>query len=323
MERRRIWIPESYCSSIVELPPIGIGGYFYVDLIDAKTGHIRQHLEFSNLITDDGLDLIGTGISLDSIYNELAVGTGTTAPAVTDTALENEVASTTNDNNIADVDGTTSSPREYSFRRRTRVFLEGEANDDLTELGWKVGSTLANRALFKDLAGNSTTVYKTSNDILQISYEYRIFAPLVDLSGSFDLGAGSGSATYTLRPQNVNQADGWGALRSDMGDLSTAFAKLHETSTLGSRTGNNDPSPSDEESSSSLAPYTPGNYYRDIEYVWTFAAANFTTGVGLITWNPWYTTGNKAIWQMSLSGQIAKSAATKFTIFFRQAWNRV
>ena len=326
MGRNRIWIPEAtspVTESIVELPPIGIGGYFYVDLIDAKSGEIKQHLEFPNLITDAGLDLIGTGVKLNVVYNELAVGTGTSTPAVTDTALDAQVDSTTSDNGIADADGTVSTPREYAFRRRTRVFLEGEANADLTELGWKVGSTLANRALFKDLAGNSTTVFKTDNDLLQISYEYRIFAPTVDLSGSFDLGIGSGSTSYMLRPQNVGQADGWGALRTDMGDFTSPFAKVHETAQLGSRTGNNDPSPSAEESSNTFLTYTSSNFFRDMEYEWTYSDAVFGSGIGLITWNPWFSSGNKAIWQMFLSSSLEKTNTNKFTIRFRQRWDRV
>jgi len=326
MGRKRIWIPEGYAPplpSVIELPPIGVGGYFYVDLIDSKSGRVKQHLEFPNLITNAGLDFIGTGTKLDTVYSIIAVGTGTTTPAVTDTALDDEIGSTTNDNGIADVDGTVSSPREYTFRRRTRVFLEGEANADLTELGWKIGSTFANRALFKDLAGNSTTVFKTENDLLRISYEYRIFAPLVDLSGSFDLGAGSGSTSYILRPQNVNQADGWGALRSNMGNYSSPFAKVHETAQLSSRTGNNDPSPSAEESSNTLTPYTSSNFYRDMEYEWTYADGNFGSGVGLVTWNPWFTAGNRAIWQMFLSSSVEKTNTNKFAIRFRQSWNRV
>jgi len=326
MGRHRIWIPEltsPVTESIVNLPSVRLGGCYTVDLIEAKTGKIKQHLEFPNLITDAGLDFIGTGTNLDTIYTTFAVGTGTTAPAVTDVALESLVLSTTYDGGFEDADTTQSSPREYSSRKRTRIFLEDEANGDLTELGWLVGGTACNRSLFKDLAGNSTTVYKTSNDILKVVYEYKIFAPQGDASGTFDLGLGSGSTSYVLRPQNVNNELGWGALRTSMGDYSEPFAKVHETAVFGSRTGDNDPSPSDEESSNTFAAYTSGSFYRDMEYVWTYADGNFDAGVSLITWNPWHNSGDRAIWQMFISSSIGKTSINKFLITFRQSWDRV
>ena len=46
---------------------------------------------FSNLITNQGLDLMGTG-SIDQIVDRCRVGSGSTPPAVTDTALVAQVA---------------------------------------------------------------------------------------------------------------------------------------------------------------------------------------------------------------------------------------
>ena len=291
MGRQRIWIPKissPTTGSIIALPPTKIEGHYTVDLIDAKTNEIKQHLEFSNLITNAALDLIGNGTKLNTIYTTIAIGTGDTTPTVTDTALDNQVASTTFNGGIADVDTTSAAPNEYASRKRTRIFLEDEANDDLTELGWFQGSTLCNRSLFKDVTGNPTTVFKTSNDLLRISYEYRIYAPQGTISGSIDLGASSGSTDYIIKPQNVNATLGWGSLRTELGNFSNPTAKIHETAVTSSRTGNNDPDPSEDASSYTLSSYTNGTYYRDIEYQWTYSVGNFDDGVRLITWNPWW-----------------------------------
>ena len=322
---KRIWIPEYQVpeKEIIELPPVKLGGYFYVDLIDAKTGEIKQHLEFPNLITDKGLDFIGQGTSLDTLYNLLAVGTGSTTPAVSDTTLEAQVASTTSDGGIADFDSTSTSP-EFSFRRRARVFLGGVANASLTELGWLVGGVIANRALFKDLACNLTTIEKTKEDILRVVYEYRIFAPLNDVTGT--IGASdlaTSSIAYTIRPQNVNQNNGWPNLLDNMGDYSTPEARVHETSVLGSRTGDNNPSPQASETTSSFAPYTLGSFFRDMEYKWTPPNGNFSSQIGLITWNPWNTSGDLMLWQMHLSQSIEKEINNTLRITFRQRWTRV
>ena len=328
MGRNRIWIPEAFSpvtESIIHLPPVRLGGYYTVDLVESKTGKVKQHLEFPNLITNAGLDLIGSGVNLNGVYSLLAVGTGNSTPAVTDTALDNELTPSVNNGGISDVDTTQSSPREYSSRKRTRVFTEAQANGDLTELGWRVGSTLCNRALFADLQGNPTIVYKTSNDILKITYEYRIFAPQGDMSGAFDLGVGSGSTSYIIRPQNVNNALGWGSLRSNLGSLSSSLARIHSTAILGSRTGDNSPTPYSGSTSHSYGGYVSGNYYRDMEYIWTFSGGDFIPvgGVRLITWNPWYASGDSPTWQMYLSASLAKTSLTKFTIKFRHTWNRV
>lgn len=323
--RKRIWIPEYQIPEreIVELPPVKLGGYFYVDLIDAKTGEIKQHLEFPNLITDKGLDFIGQGISLDTMYNLLAVGTGSTVPSVSDTTLEAIVASSVGSQGIADVDSTSTTP-EFSFRRRTRVFLEGVANASLSELGWLVSGVAANRALFKDLAGNPTTIEKTKEDVLRVVYEYRIFAPLNDVTGTIAVGdLATSSIAYTIRPQNVNQSNGWPNLLDNMGDYSTPEARVHETLVLGSRTGNNNPSPQASETTSSFAPYALGSFFRDMEYKWTPLDGNFSSQIGLITWNPWNTASDLMIWQMHLSQSIEKEINNTLRMTFRQRWARV
>lgn len=325
-ERKRIWIPESLEAlekPIIELPPISIGGYYYVDLIDAKTGEVKQHLEFPNLITDAGLDFIGTGTTLNSIYNLLAVGTSSTTPTVSDTTLGAKIDDTTNDGGVADSDSTEASPREFSFRRRTRIFTEAEAIGSLRELGWEVGGVIANRALFKDLVGNLTTIEKTDNDVLQIVYEYRIFAPQNDVTGTFTPVVGSGSIDYTIRPQNVNANNGWPNLLDNMGNYSLREARVHETQVIGSRTGNNNPSPQASETSSSIEGYVTGTFFRDMKYQWTFPTANFGGFINLLTWNPWNTSGDLMLWQMHLSSSIEKATDTRFDVTFRQRWIRV
>lgn len=325
-ERKRIWIPESLEAldkPIVELPSIEIGGYYYVDLIDAKTGKIKQHLEFPNIITDTGLNFVGTGTSLTSLYTILAVGTSATLPTVSDTALGAKIATSSNDGGVADVDSTESTPREFSFRRRTRIFTETEAVGSLRELGWEVGGVLANRALFKDLNGAITTVEKTSNDVLQVVYEYRIFAPLNDVTGTFTPTLGSSSVDYVLRAQNVNANNGWPNLLDNMGSYSTPEARAHETAVIGSRTGNNDPSPQSSESTSSLEAYVAGTFFRDMNYRWTFADANFGSFINLVTWNPWNSAGDLMIWQMFFSSSVEKTINDRFDVTFRQRWTRV
>lgn len=324
-KRKRLWIPEyTPVQTVVEFPTITLGGHYHVYLIDAETKKVKQELEFSNLITDAGLDFIGTGITLSTIYTTLVVGIDDTTPTISDIALGNEIADTTNSDGQADVDGSETVPVEFAFRRRVRQFNENEANGDLKELGWKVGSVVANRTLFKDFEGNLITIFKTDRDILKIVYEYRIFAPPNDITGSFIFSAGSGSVFYTIRPMNTTVALGWNKLLDDMGDYSDIEAKVHESNVFVDRTLANNPAPRVSETSSSFATYVPGTFFRDMTYKWDFSVGVFDNQINLVTWNPWpdlFSSG-LMIWQMHLSSSIEKTSANRLDITFRQRWTR-
>lgn len=321
--RKRIWIPTQVSSPfVVELPTIGVEGLYHVELIDEDSGKIKKCLDFHNVITNNGLNSIGSGTTLNVALNILAVGTGSTTPAITDTALVAQIASTSFDGGFADFDSTQTIPVEFSFRKRTRVFLASEANGDLRELGFVSGNVLINRSLFKDSQGNPTTVLKTATDLLKVVYEYRIYAPLTDVTGTFHLGpAACGSLDYVIRPQNVNNALGWGALLSNMGSQS-AGAALHESLVLSSRTSNNEPTPTADASTASLLPYTGSNFYQDTFFFWDYTVGNFTSSGHLVTWNPWKAS-NRNIWQMACSASIEKHDTNQLTLIFRQRWTRV
>ena len=325
MTRKKIWIPDipREQKQVVELPTIGIEGRYYVDLIDSASGKIKQHLEFKNLITDAGLNLIGTGTSITASLTTLVVGVGSTTPAVTDADLVSPIASTSFAGGFVDTFTTQTTPLEFAACKKTRLFLGTEANAALTELGWKTGSVLVNRSLFKDAAGNPTTVNKTNTDLLRIVYEYRLFAPLNDVTGTAIFGEGSNSVVYTIRPQNVNQSPGWVDMLAHMGSYATPFARAHEEQIISSRTSNNDPSPSDDHTTSSFGTYTPGSFFRDMEYEWRPGDGNHAAGIGLVTWNPWYASGQLGMWQMHLSESINKTENNRLSITFRQRWARV
>ena len=248
------------------------------------------------------------------------MGTDNTTPTISDTALGNEIASTTNADGQSDEDGFEIAPVEFAFRRRTRQFGQFEANGQLRELGWLVGGVLANRTLFKDAEDNPTTIIKTKRDILKIVYEYRVFAPLNDVTGTFVFTDGSASVAYTVRPQNVISDNGWNSLLDFMG--ATGFeARVHESNDFTDRTIDNNPSPRDSSDSSSFPPYVDGTFFRDIEHFWGFIDGNFGSNINLVTWNNWATT-SELLWQMHLSSSIEKSINNRLAMSFRHRWTR-
>ncbi len=72
---------------------VHFGGVFEIEVFD-KNGKRKYHSIFPNILTNVGIAAVASRISGDgaeAVFNYLAVGTGTTAAAATDTALVTEV----------------------------------------------------------------------------------------------------------------------------------------------------------------------------------------------------------------------------------------
>ena len=148
-------------------------GHIRWGLIDRKGREVRGG-EQSNLILNQGLDLMATyqpgadyWLYLDW-QKYAAVGTGSTAPDVTDTGLVAEVA-----RSDTTPDGSISSPTAGQQNTVvTKEFDFAVANGNLTEWGFAPTSTgnLAVRELFRDEFGDPVTITKTSDYKLRITY---------------------------------------------------------------------------------------------------------------------------------------------------------
>jgi len=152
---------------------------------------------FDNLITDNGLNLIGeTG---DFLAN-FSVGSGSTAPANSNTALVSEVATTGSAEPGAGVfAGTVARAIDAGLREcsivREYEFGEGVAAGNLSEIGigW-YNTSLFSRALILDGALSPTTITVLSNEFLTVTYELVINQPTTDFSALISVDA-TGTAT--------------------------------------------------------------------------------------------------------------------------------
>ena len=267
---------------------VAVEGYFTVELIHARTGLVKRRLHFRNLITDAGLDALAGGARISDLINYLAVGTGSSEPSYTDTTLNAEVARTNSNGGFGDSDAMVGSGDlvEYWRRIRTRVFTEAQANANLAELGFfssSSGGTLWNRQLFRDELGNPTTITKTNEDQLRVTYEYRVYPPWDDVVQEIEVNGVP--VEVVNRPQGVAQNSEWGSGGSSsplngLGSVGTSTLRAFETDTLPGRSGY--PSGSWASASShTVQSYTPGTWYRERESRWEPSVANFATGVGL------------------------------------------
>ena len=158
---------------------------------------------FDNLIVDTGLNRMGSG----AIGTWCFVGTGSTPPVVGDTAMQSIVASTSSQQET--LAGQQASAPYFGWTRRRFRFATGAAAGNLAEvgIGWATGGTsLFSRALIVDGVGTPTTITVLSDEILDVTYELRLYPPLVDQT--VDVVIAGVTYTTTIRASSVN-ASNW------------------------------------------------------------------------------------------------------------------
>jgi hypothetical protein len=325
----RIWIPEAphlwlrkHPYLEIEAPKPMFQGFFNIKLIDAKTGRVKRELDFPNLIVDAGLDFIGQSGTPLTCMTYMGMGTGGTAPAVSDTALQTPIGTRVTRDSVSPSSGPSFAYWQESF---VFTFLEANANGNLAEVGLFSSAstgTMWTRQVLKDSGGTPTTITKTSAERLTVTYNVRLYSPTVDVTGNVTI-TGSGVHAYTSRAMQIDDSGSWGAFPLTgfyAGGGSSAY--LHESATLGSTTGQ----PSGVEdgttttSSVSVGSYTSGTFQRQHTYFWDTGRGNFGTGVGSITFGG--TNSNTNMFQCAFGTQILKTALKQLTIVAQLSWGR-
>lgn len=196
-----IWLPKKELVVPCPSPRIGVRGLFKFDAV-RPDGRVRPLTGwFPNLITDIGLNRIGSGGYLAACQ----VGTNNTAPTVNDSGLAGYRAGTTTQRSSS-YSATTSAPY-YGWKRITFRFGVGAASGNLAEVAIATGaaqsgSTNFSRALILDEYGDPTTITVLSDEVLDVTYELRLYPDLVDRTGTVTI-SGSGDHAYTLRASIV------------------------------------------------------------------------------------------------------------------------
>lgn len=288
-----------------------------------------------NLITDAGLNLFGLGYYPLYYITQARVGAGSTPPTVSNTGLEAQIATTTTIQ--ATVNGVSGSSPHYGFVRRTFRFGTGVAAGNLSEVaifGGAGNNTCFSRALITDEFGDPIAITVLSDEVLDVTYEFRSYAPEVDVNYG-PLNISGVDYTGTIRASNVNIADlGTGGNYTNSGLWATTgdyltFSEgniLHyannrgivfSTQTLGAITGYPSGAAGGAPASVTPAPYVAGNFYRDHEFFYDLNNANIVGGIGSM----WSLTSFGAF-QMSFSPKIDKDATKRLRLNIRVSWGR-
>lgn len=155
---------------------------------------------FDNLILDAGLNQIGSG----GVMGYCHVGSGSTAPLVSNTGLQTPVATTSVLQ--ANEQGSQAEAPYFGWYRQTYRFGAGVAAGNLSEVGvgWDVGDALFSRALIKDALGDPTTITVLADETLDVAYEIRAYPPLVDQA--FTATVGGVLHNCVMRASSVNDS---------------------------------------------------------------------------------------------------------------------
>lgn len=331
--RRRVWIPEAPLINLRKYQEVSVirtgaevEGYYDVELVHARTGFVKRRLRFRNIVTNGGLDYI-CGSDNRNVQNVfaingfVAVGTGATPPTVNDTQLEAEIARTNNSGGFNDqttFEGA-GDLRLYNGLRRTRVFTESEANGNLTELGMfnaASGGVMWNRQLFRDELGNPTTIVKTPEDQLRITYEYRVYPPFDD--EIYEVNVNGTPTQVTMRALLVTATNGWGYATTNGGQVNylgyvvgSAVSRAHTQTELLSRSSGT-PGTAVSANSAVLHDYVAGTFYREREDIFSPAVANQV--------NSWIGVGSHSttpIFQLLLNPGIEKTNTERLVLLHR------
>lgn len=307
-------------------------GRYKLQVIRAD-GSVRQEVEFDNLITNQGLDWVYSpptfvvyGGSGRNLMGYCCVGTGTAAPANSDTKLGTF-------GTFASVYGNTSvtysyiagSPTSIWQYVTTTTFPAGVATGTWSEIGVgpvgppgtsftvttePAGPYLFSHALIVDGGGVPTTISVLSSEQLVVTYTLQLYITNTDVSYPAFL-INTTSTTGTLRPAGVS------AVQGSMPSLGAAGQTTFSvySGALGAYTGY--PTGSTVTSGlTNVSGYSTGSYFCSLSVTWTAAA-------GLVgTWPVVLANSMLGNYQFSMTPSVVIGAGASFSLTVNVSWAR-
>lgn len=266
---------------------------------------------FPNLILDAGLNRMGNN---SDYLNWCQVGTGSTAPAITQVSLAAYLAST--DGKISDTPSNSGSEPYYAMRTKTFRFAAGVATGVLAEVGvgWASTGSLYSRALILDALGTPTTITVLADEALDVTYELRMY-----------VWAETGEGTITLAEVEHDVV-----LKAALaGDWSLQGAQLNAANTplVAGFTGDVSASITGSPSGTSLGGFG-GAGISPVAYTENSLERRFNINAGLSQWNNASGIGAIAIiagwgtWQIGFTPNIMKTADDVLTLQIKHSWGR-
>lgn len=266
-----------------------------------------------NLVTDAGLNRIGTGTWMTHCY----VGTSNIPPSVNDVAMSELLAITSNI--IGSTYGARGIEPYYGYRLVTYNFAVGTATGNIAEVGvgWLGG--VFSHALTVDVFGDPTTITVLEDEELEVTYEVRIYPPLTDTVYTTTLAGVS--TECTARAANVTSGSqyAWGLQGAALviSSNSTVNSPLVYSDTISAITS----SPGGTTGASTsrgTGAYVNNSYQQVLTAQWPMANGNFTEGIKSVSFN----TNGFGVYQIGFDPPIMKTNIDALSMGFLISWGR-
>src|SRR5690606_19535929 len=181
-------------------------------------------------------------------------------------------------------------------------------------------SPLISRALVLDGIGNPTTITVLSDEILDVSYQFRTYPYLADEATEITI-TGSGTHDVVIRPSNIGSFGFSSSAQGFRGGSATGVAVWGSASTLGPITGSPSGTGSTAATAANLA-YGSGDSYRDFQVTWSVSQGNVTGGIGAlrVAYGATAFDGNLGMAQMAFTPVIPKTSSHTLQLVFRHSW---
>ena len=271
--------------------------------------------EFTNLITDNGLDIV---VSTSSCYYYCQVGTGTATPAFSDVALGNKVAHTGCINVTSPTPTTAPYTRVKTFKY---TFKPGELTVPITEIGISpvITDNLFSRTLIKDTNGKPASVSLLSDEYLDVYYSISITPPAGDRALVFTINGTQYNATLRGLGYLNTGTWMWHALLNVSYNNSLGYYGMLYTGSLPVSASTSIRGSGDYLGMSSRSTLTYVNGQRKLQRTFTFAPELGALSIKSIVIEG-ATRG--PVFGLEFATAIPKSDTQTFTFTFQISWDR-
>jgi hypothetical protein len=296
----------------IVLPGPKVAGWFKMEAVRPDGSKRLLADWFPNLVVDTGLNRIGTGSYMSACH----VGNGNATPNVLDTSLDGFMAGTTTVQ--ASSYGAQSTVPYYGWKTITYRFGLGTVVGNVAEVGIATSASpaaiLFSRALVLDEFGAPTTVTVLADEVLDVTYQLRLYPDLVDRTGSIVV-TGSGTHTYVLRAAVVTSSS-WGAY------LGGVASFTHQNNTFRVYNGaigavTSSPAGSGSSTSMSNAGYSNNSYVRQGTAGYGLNYGNLAGGIKSILFDT-----TLGYYQAELTPNIDKTAIKTLVMTVQISWGR-
>lgn len=193
---------------------VGFAGEFRIVISD-ETGNIKKDTGYQkNLILNQGLDFLG-GNKGGNINSYCVIGSGNSAPTITQTHLDAAIAIATGSSTTSDYSYVDKGDNLYRMWEEKRYRFEGLQDVNISEVGLVSQGNisaywLTTRALIKDSLGNPTAITIKAGEVLDVYYKIHKVIDTRDKTFVVNMLDGDGGSipyNVVIRPTEVGLSD--------------------------------------------------------------------------------------------------------------------